>query len=126
VAITTAVGTATSATQSQATLGMSFTVICPTNTNGYCNPGIWAYNGAAQVSGNAVPPALPIGRSYPAVCVRDGGSAGRVDASPWGGTTSTLWVQFYYANANNPQNAFIPVAWLSFSNGGGPGNLDGC
>ena len=126
VSITTAVGTATSPSAGQATLGLSFTVICPNNSGGYCNTGIWAYKGAAQVSGNAAPPALPVGRSYPAECVRDGGSAGQVDARPWGGTVSTLWVRFYYANGSPAQTAFFPVAWVSFSNGGGPGNLQGC
>src|SRR5262249_41070347 len=110
----------------QATLGLSFTVICPNNTNGYCNTGIWAYKGAAQVSGNARAPSLPVGRSYPAICITDGGSAGLVNATPWGGTSSTLWIQFDYTNASQPGIAYFPVAWASFSNGGGVGNLKGC
>jgi hypothetical protein len=124
VSITTAVGTATSAAVGQATLGMSFTVICPNNSGGYCDSGIWAYKGAAQTSGNAVAPSLPVGRSYAAECIRDGGTV--VNATPWGAGSSSLWVRFYYSNANTPQTAWFPVAWVDFSNGGGTGNLQRC
>jgi len=103
---------------------MAFTVICPNNTGGYCNPGIWAYKGAAQISGNAVAPSLPVGRSYAAECIRDGGTV--VNATPWGAGSSSLWVRFYYSNANTPQTAWFPVAWVDFSNGGGTGNLQRC
>jgi hypothetical protein len=129
VSITTAVGTANSGTVDQATLGMSFVVICPNNTSNYCGPGIWAYQVAAQTTGQAVAPSLPVGKSYVAVCIRDGGSAGQVDARPWGGTISTLWVQFNYFDSTSPKAknpAWFPVAWVNFTNSGSEGNLDRC
>ena len=59
-----------------------------------------------------------------AECIRDGGTV--VNATPWGAGSSSLWVRFYYSNANTPQTAWFPVAWVDFSNGGGTGNLQRC
>ena len=49
VSVTSAAGAA-STTRSQATNQMRFTVVCPNNTGGYCNGGIWAYRVPSQQS----------------------------------------------------------------------------
>ena len=61
VSVTSAAGAA-SATRSRATNQMRFTVICPNNSGGYCNSGIWAYRvPSQQSSGQAVNPSLSVG-----------------------------------------------------------------
>jgi hypothetical protein len=47
----------------------------------------------------------------------------------WGAGSSSLWLLFNYFDSTSPraQNpAWFPVAWVSFTNSGGTGNLSRC
>jgi hypothetical protein len=83
------------------------TVICPKNTNGYCNTGIWTYRQPTQ-SGTAVR-ALPVGTSFRAECRITGGN---VNASVWGAKNNNLWIRF---TGNGTE--YFPDAWARLDDG---------
>ena len=91
-------------------------VICP-NNDGYCNSGIWAYRQPTQ-SGTAVNPSLPVGTRFAAQCQIGGGN---VDARPWGGKNTTVWIRISYNGT-----AYFPWAWTSLDAGDNLGNLPSC
>jgi hypothetical protein len=97
------------------------TVICPKNTNGYCNSGIWTYRQPTQ-SGTAVR-ALSVGTRFKADCwVNGGGSAGAtVNATPWGGKNSSIWIRF---TGNGTE--YFPWSWSNLDGGDNYRLLPGC
>lgn len=110
ISVTTAAGTA-SLTQSRPTNQLRFTVICPKNTGGYCDTGIWAYRiPSQQVSSQAVRPALAVGTTGVPQCHLSGDS---VNASPWGAKNSTEWLRFSYRGVT----AYFPWAWARLDGG---------
>ena len=109
VTITNAVGN-TSANGSMPSSQLRFTVICPNNSGGYCNNGIWAYDGPSQQTANGIV-ALPIGASYVAECHVNGNQS--VNATPWGGKNSIVWVRF----TRNGNTLYFPWAWASLDGG---------
>ena len=108
---------AASAGGGQSTATLSGTVICPNNFNGYCNTGIWAYRQPTQ-SGTPVNPPLRIGARYAAVCQIRGGN---VDANPWGGKNTPVWI-----GINDGGRAYFPWAWTTLDAGDNLGNLPPC
>jgi hypothetical protein len=83
------------------------TVICPKNTDGYCNTGIWTYRTATQ-SGTPGR-ALPVGTVFTASCWTSGGN---VKASVWGAKDSAIWVRF-----NGSGTEYFPWAWARLDGG---------
>jgi len=114
VAVTTAAGTAADGGHSRASTGVSFTVICPNNVNGYCNGGVYAYTRASQQS--TAGPALSVGTVETPICYTTGNQS--IDARPWGGRQSDLWMKY-------ADKRFFPWAWSSVSSGDIT-NLRGC
>jgi hypothetical protein len=108
-------------TGSVATPALNDTVICPRNTNGYCNTGIWTYRQPTQ-SGTAVR-ALPVGTRFKAECwINGGGSAGAtVNATPWGGKNSSIWIRF---TGNGTE--YFPWSWSNLDGGDNYRLLPGC
>jgi hypothetical protein len=69
--------------RSRPTDPMRFTVICPNNSGGYCDTGIWPYRVPSQQNPNqAIRPPLAVGATGTPQCHVAGDS---VNASPWGG-----------------------------------------
>jgi hypothetical protein len=89
---------------------LRFTVICPNNSGGYCNNGIWAYDGPSQQNANGII-ALPIGASYVAECHVNGNRS--VNATPWGGKNTIVWIRF----TRNGARLYFPWAWASLDGG---------
>jgi hypothetical protein len=119
ISVTTAAGAA-SATHSRATDQMRFTVICPNNTGGYCNSGIWAYRQPSQQNpGQAVNPSLSVGTTGRPQCHIAGDN---VNASPWGGKNSSQWLRFDYRGGN----AYFPFAWARLDGGDNINSIPGC
>jgi hypothetical protein len=109
VSITNAVGNAT-ANGSMASSQLRLTVICPNNSGGYCNNGIWAYDGPSQQTANGIV-ALPIGASYVAECHVNGNQS--VNATPWGAKNSIVWIRFMRSG----KKLYFPWAWASLDGG---------
>jgi Fibronectin type III domain len=119
VSVTTAAGSA-SVARAKATATLRFTVVCPKNTGGYCNSGIWAYKIPSQQDINqAIDPSLAIGSTQIPLC-HIGGDA--VNASPWGGKNTSTWLRLSYRG----QIAYFPWAWARLDGGDNIGNIPGC
>jgi hypothetical protein len=117
VSITNPVGT-DSASGSQASNQMRFTVVCPNNTGGYCNGGIWAYLTPSQ-QGTADPPAVPVGTTGIPECRITGNQV--INATPWGGKRTDQWVRFQHAGT-----AYFPWAWAVLDGGDNIGMIPAC
>lgn len=110
ISITTAAGTAT-INGSRATDQLRFTVICPNNTGGYCDSGIWPYRVPSQQnSSQAIRPPLAVGATGTPQCHVAGDS---VNAAPWGGKNSTEWLRFAYQGTT----AYFPWSWARLDGG---------
>jgi hypothetical protein len=109
VTVTTAAGAARG-TGTRATSQMRFTVICPDNSDGYCNSGIWAYQTPSQ-QGTAVNPSLAIGRTGTPQCHIAGNR--QIDARPWGAKQSNQWLRFSYGGSD----VYFPWAWARLDGG---------
>jgi len=118
VTVTTAAGTARD-TGRRATATMRFTVICPDNSDGYCNSGIWAYRTPSQ-QGTAVNPPLAIGRTGNPLCHIRGDR--KVNAKPWGAKESDQWLRFSYGGSN----VYFPWAWARLDGGDDIGMIPSC
>ena len=106
----------------RATNQLQFTVICPNNTGGYCNSGIYAYRTPTQ-SGTAVSGPLPVGNVRTPQCHTTGtGSGADVNASPWGAKHSTEWIRFRYGSAD----VYFPWAWARLDGGDRLGMIPHC
>jgi hypothetical protein len=96
------------------------TVVCTNDSYcGHGNPtgGIWVYKTPNQTSGQEV------GHIYAptqvtAQCQTTGGN---VNAQPYGGRSTNVWLRISY-NGNN----YIPYAWVNLNNGAALGNLPHC
>jgi Fibronectin type III domain len=108
VSITNPVGSA-SANGTQASNQMRFTVVCPNNTGGYCNSGIWAYQTPSQ-QGTADSPAMPVGATGIPECHIAGNRV--INATPWGGKSTDQWVRFQHSGT-----AYFPWAWSALDGG---------
>jgi hypothetical protein len=118
VFVSTAAGTA-SANAGQPTNQLRFTVICPNNSSGYCNNGVYAYKGPSQ-QGTAVNPPLAIGATALPICHLAGNQS--IDARPWGAKDSDQWLRFnYYGN-----DVYFPFAWVSLDGGDNLGIVSPC
>ncbi len=115
VTVTNKVGSA-SASGSQTTPTMSATVICR-NDPTYCSGGIWIYGRPSQNASGIRP--LYNGNRFVAVCWTDNTVDGRVDARPWGGKITTVWIKM-------TDNNYIPYAWVQLDGGDNLANLPGC
>jgi hypothetical protein len=110
ISITTAAGAATDS-RSRPTDPIRFTVICPNNSGGYCDTGIWPYRVPSQQNpGQAIRPPLAVGATGTPQCHVAGDS---VNASPWGGKNTTEWVRFAYQGTT----AYFPWAWARLDGG---------
>jgi hypothetical protein len=109
VSVTSAAGS-TTVDRRQATATLRFTVICPNNTGGYCNSGIWAYRTPSQ-QGTAVNPALRVGATGTPQCRTTGNQS--INAEPWGGKRSDKWLRFTYGG----NTAYFPFAWSRLDGG---------
>jgi len=119
VSVTTAAGSA-AANRSQATTAMRFTVICPNNSSGYCNSGIWAYVVPSQQNpGQAVNPPLPVGATGTPQCHI---AADQVNAVPWGGKNTNQWLRF----AHSSGTAYFPFAWSRLDGGDNINMIPAC
>jgi hypothetical protein len=94
-------------TGSVTTAAINGVVICPNNAGGYCSSGIWTYRQPSQ-SSTAVR-ALPVGRAFRAECWVSGGN---VNATPWGGKNTPIWIRF---TGNGTE--FFPWAWTRLDGG---------
>ena len=113
VTVTNAAGTAT-ATGTRQTTAMRFTVICPKNTNGYCNAGIYAYRVPSQKNANqAINPPLRVGATGTPQCYAVATDGDVVNATPWGGKNSNVWLRFSYSGTT----AYFPWAWARLDGG---------
>jgi len=97
---------------------LGFTVICPNNSGGYCNTGIWPYRSASQ-QGTAAGPVMGIGATAGAECHTTGNQS--VNASPWGGKNTNVWIRFQHGGT-----AYFPWAWASLDGGDNLGALPDC
>lgn len=116
ITVTNPAGSA-SASGSQTTRTMYATVICPNNVGGYCDSGIWAYRTPSQ-TGTAVDPSLPVGTQFQPLCQTSGGN---VNATPWGGKNSTIWLRL-----SRSGTAYFPFAWARLDGGDDPTALPKC
>ncbi len=85
------------------------TVICPQNTGGYCNPGIWAYFVANQTYSQAAE-ALRVGHVFAVQCWTTGGN---VNAQPYGGKNNGYWLRFNGSKGTE----YFPDAWARLDDG---------
>ena len=108
VSITNPVGS-DSANGTQASNQMRFTVVCPNNSGGYCNSGIWAYLTPSQ-QGTADSPAMPVGATGIPECHIAGNRV--INATPWGGKSTDQWVRFQHSGT-----AYFPWAWSVLDGG---------
>ena len=117
VSITNPVGS-DSATGTQASNQMRFTVVCPNNTGGYCNSGIWAYQTPSQ-QGTADSPSMPVGATGIPECHIAGNRV--INATPWGGKSTDQWVRFQHSGT-----AYFPWAWSVLDGGDNLGMIPQC
>ena len=85
------------------------TVICPNNSGGYCNPGIWAYRIANQTYSQAAE-AFPVGHVFQVQCHTTGGN---VNAAPYGGKNNNIWLRF----TGSKGTEYFPDAWARLDDG---------
>jgi hypothetical protein len=116
--VTNAAGTASDTDRTKPTNQLRFTVICPDNSSGYCNSGIWAYRTPSQ-QGTAANPALPVGSTAVPECYTTGNRF--VNATPWGGKNSDQWLRFQHGGT-----AYFPWAWASLDGGDNLGRIPRC
>ena len=118
VSITTAAGTATG-TATLSTFQLRFTVICPNNSSGYCNGGVYAYQTPSQ-SGTAANPSLRIGATGTPQCHTANNPV--IDATPWGAKKSNEWLKFSYGG----RDVYFPWAWARLDGGDNLGLIPRC
>jgi hypothetical protein len=119
VSITTAAGTAQAA-GTRPTNQLRFTVICPNNSSGYCNGGVYAYQTPSQQDINqAVNPSLRKGATGIPKCHTAGDM---VDARPWGAKQTNQWLKFSYGG----RDVYFPWAWAQLDGGDNLGLIPGC
>lgn len=121
VTVTNAAGMTASGGATVATPAYRGTVICTVNS--YCgrgapNGGIWVYTTPSQ-SGRAVGDVYAPD-TYEAVCQTSGGN---VNATPWGGKSSSSWVKIKFPGA---QQNYIPYAWFRMESGDSLAPLPRC
>ena len=117
VSVRNAAGTV-SEDRTRATNQLRFTVICPDNSSGYCNTGIWAYRTPSQ-QGSAINPALGVGATATPECYVTGNAW--VNATPWGAKNSDRWLRFQHNGV-----AYFPWAWSVLDGGDNLGLLPPC
>jgi hypothetical protein len=121
--VTNAAGSGT-ASGTATTRVLNGTVLC--NTPSYCgrgapNGGIWVYRTPSQ-RGSAVNDVFSP-EQYDAVCqVRDAGNV-TINAVPYGGKSSNMWVRIKFPAG---QENYIPWAWFRLAEGDNLGLLPGC
>ncbi|MFB9182772.1 fibronectin type III domain-containing protein [Dactylosporangium sucinum] len=114
VTITNAAGMTASGTGSLTTPTYRGTVIC--GDTSYCgrgapNGGIWVYRTPSQNGSSVGDVYAP--DSYVAICQVNTGTT--INAEPWGGRKSTVWIKIQFQGEN-----YIPYAWFNLPNGTGP------
>jgi hypothetical protein len=109
VSVITAAGTASEA-GNRNTNQLRFTVICPNNSDGYCNEGIFAYRSPSQ-DGTAVNPGLKAGTTGIPQCHIAGNKS--INAEPWGAKESSQWLRFSYGGSD----VYFPFAWARMDGG---------
>ncbi|HKT03290.1 MAG TPA: fibronectin type III domain-containing protein, partial [Rugosimonospora sp.] len=107
-------------TGSQSTQAIFTTTICTVAS--YCGPGapnggIWVYTTPNQ-NGTTVGDSFA-GERYQATCQTRGNAT--INAAPWGGKTSNMWVKINFHGSN-----YIPFAWVRLDGGDSLGNLPAC
>jgi Fibronectin type III domain len=95
------------------------TVICPNNTNGYCNSGIYVYSVASNNNPGQALGTYSTGTTYTPQCWT---SNDNVDARPWGGKNSPVWLRVDY----NGRTGYFPWAWSSLDGGDNYGMIPQC
>jgi hypothetical protein len=98
-------------------------VVC-TNP-GYCGHGsstggIWVYTTATQ-TGHPLNPALFAGAQVTAQCYTTDSQGATINAKPYGGRSSNLWLRISYQGNN-----YIPYAWVNLNAGAAIGSLPKC
>lgn len=114
VTITNTAGMTANGTGSITTPTYSGTVIC--GDASYCgrgapDGGIWVYKTPSQNGASAGDVYAP--DSYVAVCQVNTGTS--INAKPWGGRDSSVWIKIKFKGEN-----YIPYAWFNLPNGTGP------
>jgi hypothetical protein len=103
-------------TGSASTPAMNGTVSCPNNSSGYCTQ-IWAYRTPYQNASQAAEGFVP-GRVFRAQCWVSGGN---VNASPWGGKNTPIWIRFTGSRGTE----YFPWAWTRLDGGDNYRSLPG-
>jgi hypothetical protein len=109
---------------STATPSLLGTVICTVPS--YCGPGapnggIWVYRTPSQ-NGTSVNDVFAPQR-YDAVCKTTDSQGLTVNATPWGGKRSNMWVRIKFPAG---QENYIPFAWFRLDSGDNLGLLPAC
>ncbi len=107
-----------SANGTQASNQLRFTVVCPNNTDGYCDTGIWPYKTPSQ-QGTADSPAMAKGATGIPECHIAGNRV--INATPWGGKSTDQWVRFQHSGT-----AYFPWAWAVLDGGDNLGMIPQC
>ena len=95
---------------------LRFTVIC---TQGVCNPGPYAYRSPSQTS-TAVNDLLN-GETYIPECYIGDAGGRTINAQPWGGKQSNLWLRLQYNGT-----AYFPWAFAVLDGGDNLGLIPPC
>ena len=95
---------------------LRFTVIC---TQGVCNPGPYAYRSPSQ-TGTAVNDLLN-GETYIPECYIGDAGGRTINAQPWGGKQSNLWLRLQYNGT-----AYFPWAFAVLDGGDNLGLIPPC
>jgi hypothetical protein len=90
----------------------------PQSTNG---EGIWIYSVAHQTSGRGRGDEFA-GYTTRAICQTPDTQGTTVNATPWGGRSSNMWVRIEY----NADPSYIPYAWFNLAGGAALGTLPPC
>jgi hypothetical protein len=118
VTITNPAGSA-SKSGSLATNDLRGTVICPKNTNGYCDTGIWVYSVPRNDNPGQALGVLKVGNTFTPQCwVSDD----NVNATPWGGKSSKVWLRLTFQG----KTGYFPFAWTRLDGGDDYRLIPGC
>jgi hypothetical protein len=108
------------------TPALNGTVVCAVPS--YCGPqspngqGIWLYSSAHQNPNNGVGDEFAGFRTV-ALCWRTDTQGSTINATPWGGKSSGIWIKVNYKGST----AFIPYAWFRLdageTSGGAPSGI---
>lgn len=118
VSITNPAGTA-KVDDSLKTSQLRGTVICPNNTNGYCDSGIYVYSVPRNDNPNQALGVLRVGATFTPQCwVSDD----TVNAQPWGGKSTPVWLRLTYQGGTG----YFPWAWTRLDGGDDYRMIPGC